>query len=103
MKIPTTLTLLIVEFIIVMIKVVKIAEGDICLKITAIITLKIVDQELMLTGEVNIGLIPATLPPITQVAMVDCWVYRFLLVLLMKILMKIRGYNTVVMVMRGVT
>ena len=88
MKIPTTLTLLIVEFIIVMIKVVKIAEGDICLKITAIITLKIVDQELMLTGEVNIGLIPATLPPITQVIVVDFRVSNFLLILLTKMFMK---------------
>ena len=48
--------------------------------------------------EVNIGLIPATLPPITQVAMVDCRVYRFLLVLLMRMLMRMRGYNTVVTV-----
>ena len=56
----------------------------------------------MLMVEVDIGLRPATLPPITQMDMIDCRVYQFLLVLLMKMFMKMREYNIVVMVMRGV-
>ena len=44
----------------------------------------------MLAVEVYIGIITATIPPITQVAVVDCWLYNFLLVLLTKMFMVMR-------------
>ena len=40
--------------------------------------------------EVDIGLRPATLPPITHVGMVDFWVDLLLLVVFMKVFMVIR-------------
>ena len=64
------------------IKVVTMVEVVIFIKIPDTITLKIVDQELILTGEVNIGLIPTTITCTTQVVVVDCWVSQFILVLL---------------------
>ena len=60
------------------------------LKRPSTIPLEIVEQELILKGEAYIGLRPATLPPITQVAMVDFWFSLFLLVLLTKMFMVIR-------------
>ena len=47
-------------------------------------------KEFMFTGEVDIGLISATLYPITQVDVVDCWVYHFLLVMSKKRFMVMR-------------
>ena len=41
-------------------------------------------------GEVDIVLRPYTIPPITQVGMVDCRVFPFLLVLFMKVFMVMR-------------
>ena len=52
-----TIPLEIMEFIIL----VKMLEVDPGLKISENLTLTIADKELMLMGEVNIGLIPATL------------------------------------------
>ena len=60
------------EFIIVMTKVVIMVDVDIGINIPATITFAFVEQDLMLTGEVGIGLRPATITPITQVAVVDC-------------------------------
>ena len=68
LKKPDTITLAIVEFIILVLTV----ELELGLNIPATLPLVIMEQELMLTGEVDIGLIPATLPPITQFALVDC-------------------------------
>ena len=45
------------------------------------ITLKIGEQEVMSKVEVDIGLIPATTPPITKVNMVDCWIFQEILLL----------------------
>ena len=59
--IPSTLPLAIVDSFIVVVKVVKMLEVDPGLKISENLTLTIADKELMLMGEVNIGLIPATL------------------------------------------
>ena len=72
------------EFIIVMTKVVIMVEVDIGIKIPATITFAFVEQDLMLTGEVGIGLRPATITPITQVAVVDCQLYYIILVQLKK-------------------
>ena len=44
----------------------------------------------MSTVDVDIGLISATLSPITQVDVVDCWVYHFLLAMSTKIFMVMR-------------
>ena len=65
---PATIYLSIVEFIIL----VLVVEVELGLKIPATLPLAIVEQELMFTVEVDIGLIPATLPPITQVDLVYC-------------------------------
>ena len=59
-------------------------EVDISLNITYNIPLETVDQELMLLGEVDIGLRLSTPPTITQVVVVDCQVSHFFLVLLKK-------------------
>ena len=65
-------------------------EVDIGLKRPATICLTIVDQVLMLTGEVDIGLRLGILTPITQLGVVECRVSHFLLVLLTKIFMVMR-------------
>ena len=36
------------------------------------------EKSLMVTGEFYIGIIPAPLPPIIQVSLVDCWVFLFM-------------------------
>ena len=63
---PATLILVIMEVIIVVMSV----EVDLGHKSPSTIHLSIVEQELMLKVEVYIGLIPATLPPKTQVAVI---------------------------------
>ena len=68
LNIPATLSLVIVEFII-LVFMVKVELG---IKRPANFPLAIADKELMLTGEVDIGLVPATLPPMTHVDVVDC-------------------------------
>ena len=59
-------------------------DVDIGIKVIVTLPLSIMDQELVFMVEVGIGLILATLPPITQVDVVYCWFSRFILVLLMK-------------------
>ena len=59
-------------------------DVDIGIKVIVTLPLSIMDQELVFMVEVDIGLILATLPPITQVDVVYCWFSRFILVLLMK-------------------
>ena len=86
----SNIPLVIVEFIIVVIKVVIMVEVDIGIKIPATPTIEIVEQELILTGEVDIGIRTATLNTITQVDVLDCWVYLLLIVLLAKKYMKMR-------------
>ena len=88
---PYTITITMVKFIIVAIKLITVVEADIGLKRPATLPTATVDQELTFTGEVDIYLIPATLNAITKVDMVGCHVYHFLLVLLTKMFMKIRG------------
>ena len=68
LKIPATIPIVIVEFIIL----VKLVEVDLGLKRPDTLSLEIADQELIPTGWVDIGLIPATIPPNTQVLVVDC-------------------------------
>ena len=79
LKILANINLTIVEFIIVAIKVVTMVEVDIGLKRPATIPLAIVDQELMLIGEMDLGIIPENIPPITQVGMEDFGVSHFIL------------------------
>ena len=61
LKRPATVSLVMVKFI----SLVLMVEVSIGLKRPSTIPLSIVDQELILTGEVDIGLTPATIPPIT--------------------------------------
>ena len=61
---------------------------DLGLKIPATILFTILEKVLMLMGEVGIGLISVNIPPITQVAMVDFFVYLFLLVMFIKLFME---------------
>ena len=65
-------------------------RGVLGLNIPATVTIEIMDQKLMLMGELDSGLTTATISPITQVAVVDCWVSNFLLVLLTIMLTKMR-------------
>ena len=51
---------------------------DLSLKRTATLTFKIMETVLMVMGEVDIGLISASFPPIVQVGLVDLWVYLFM-------------------------
>ena len=60
---PSTIPLVIAED--------KLAEVDLGHKRPATIPLAIGKQELMLKGDVDIGLIPATITPITKVTVVD--------------------------------
>ena len=52
----------------------------------------------MSTGEVDIGTIPSTLPTITQLNMLYCFIYLVLLVMLMIFFMKIKEVIVGVMV-----
>ena len=61
---------------------------DLGLKIPATILFTILEKVLMLMGEVGIGLISVNIPPITQVSMVDFFVYLFLLVMFIKLFME---------------
>ena len=66
--IPANIPFIIMEVIIVMMLV----EVDIGHKRPATLPLAIVEQELIMKGEADIGIILATLPPITQVTMIYC-------------------------------
>ena len=70
---------------------------DIRLKIPDTLPLEILEKLLMVVGEVDIGLRPATPPPINQLIMVDYFVYLLLLVMFMKFFMKIKAVILVVM------
>ena len=87
LKRPATLNISIMEFIVVVIKVVMMEEVDIGLKRPATITLEIMDQVFMVLEDVDIGIIPATIPTITQFGMVDCWVSLFIIIPLLKLFM----------------
>ena len=54
-------------------------DVDLGLKRRVTLLLAILDKVLMMMGEVEISLRPATLPPITQVTVVDFGVYLLLL------------------------
>ena len=69
-----------------------------CLQIPATLIFTIVEKVLVVMVEVDIGLIPATLTPITQVVMVYFFVYLLILVVFMKVLMVIKEVILVVMV-----
>ena len=57
-------------------------EGvELGLKIAATLTLSIPDKVFMVMGEVCIGLIPASTPPIILVGLVDCWVFLFMTII----------------------
>ena len=79
LKRKANIPIVIVEFIKVVIKMETMVEVDLGLNIPATLTLEIMDQELMWMGEVDIGLRPSTISPITHVAVVDCWVSNFIL------------------------
>ena len=78
------------DYIVVVINVVTMGEANMGHKRPANLTLSIVEQVFMVMVEVDIGLRPATLPYTTQVDVVDCWFYNFLLVLLKKMFMVTR-------------
>ena len=71
LKITATLPFSTVEFIFVVIKMVMMEEVVICLKRPSTITITIVYKVLMVMGEVDMGLGKATVPPITQLDVVD--------------------------------
>ena len=76
-------------------------DMDIVIKISETLPPKIVEQELMLTGEVDIGIRPETLPLITHVAVVYCSVSHYIIVILTTMFMVVIEYDIVVMSMRG--
>ena len=73
--------------------------GDLGLSINIPDTIyfSIMDKLFMLIGEVDIDIIPATLPPITQLTMVDCCVYMLLIFGFTKLFMEIKDVILVVM------
>ena len=87
LKRPPTFPLEIMDFIVVLIKVVIMVEVDIDIKRPANLTLIIVEQGLMLMGEVDIVMTPDNITTITQVPVVASWVYHFLLVQCTKMFM----------------
>ena len=66
------------------------ADVYLVLNIPAIFTLAVLDKLLVITGDVDIVSSPATITPITQVTMVYCCLYLFLLAILMIVFMKIK-------------
>ena len=62
---PSTFPIKTVEFITVVIKVVDMVDVDIGLKRSVTIPPENFEQEFLLTGDVDTGIIPPTLPPIT--------------------------------------
>ena len=63
----------------------------------ATLTFKIVDKVLMMMGDIDIGLRPATFPTITQLEMLACWVSIFILGLFTKLLIVVKEIITVMM------
>ena len=68
LKITATLSIVVAEFIILVLML----EEELCVKRLATLTFAIVKKKLMLTGEVDMGIRPATLSPITQVDLIYC-------------------------------
>ena len=58
-------------------------EVDIFQNIPYILPLEIGQQELMLKGKMGIGIQPATILPITKVNLVDCWIFQYILLVVM--------------------
>ena len=56
------------------------ADVDLGLHRPSTLTLGIRKKLLVVIGEAGIGSIPATIPPITEVTMLDCCVYLLILV-----------------------
>ena len=71
---------------------------DLGLKRSATFPLAIWDKLLVVMVEVDIGLIPATLPPITQVIMVYCCVYLVIIAICMMVFIKMKHLIVGVMV-----
>ena len=86
LKRQATTPLEIVECIVV----VMMLEVYIGLNRTATLIYTIVDQELMLTGEVYKVIRTATIITITYVAILYCRVYQFLIILMSKMFINIR-------------
>ena len=74
------------------------SDVDIGLNIPATFTIEKLDKLLMEIGDVDIGPIPANLPPITQVTMLDCCIYMMSIVILMIVIMKMKELILGVMV-----
>ena len=98
LKIPDNPSLLILEFIILG----KMLGVDLCINILDTIIITIVEQELILTGDMDIGIISYNPNSITKVDVADFLFYQFLIVLLMIMFMKTRDYNILFMKIRGV-
>ena len=94
LKRPSTFPHAIVDFIVVDIKVVKVKEVGIGIKIPSTVTLTILYQVFMVMGEVYIGIRTSSLPPITELGVINFWVSHFLLVLLKKNSMLMRDVDT---------
>ena len=73
-----------------LIKVVRVVEVGIGPNRSSIFPRVIIYQEEVLKGEVDKDLRPATIPTITHVAMVYCWVSNFLLFVLKKVFTNMR-------------
>ena len=67
------------------------ADMNLGIKMPDTLPLEILDNKLTVIGEVNIGTVPATITPITQLTMVDSCVYLLLLVMLMIVYMRMKG------------
>ena len=80
------------------IKELMMADVDLGLNIQVNSPLTILENLLVAMGEVDIGPIPATLPPITQVTMVYCCAYLVLLAMWVILLMKTKEVIVEVMV-----
>ena len=65
-------------------------EVDLGIKIPANFTIEIWEKLLVMMGEVDIGTIPDTPPPITHRNMVDCCIYLVFLTTWMIVFMKIK-------------
>ena len=76
---------------------VKMLDVNIGLKRSSNIHLAIVEKVLMLTRDVDIGIIPATLSTITHMTVVVCCVYMFLIFMSMKAFMAMKEVIVVVM------
>ena len=74
------------------------ADMDLGLKRPSNFPIATLDKLLVVIGEVDIGPRPATIPPITQVTIVDCWIYLLLIVMLIILFMKMKEIIVDVMV-----